>query len=85
MAMMAQYRKVWHHERRGNGFEVMDIRFGGQLARIETVLWRLSEWVAGHDDLDELHEPELLADKWTSGSIGHGLYMQIASACDISH
>lgn len=85
VVMMASYRQVWHDERRGNGFEVVDIRLGGQLARIETVLWRLKEWVAGRDNLDELYEPELLADKWTSGPIGHGLYMQIASACDISH
>lgn len=84
-ATIAQYRKVWHAERRGNGYEVMDIRLGGQLARIETVLWRLQEWVQKRDDLAELQAPELIADKWTSGAIGHGLYMQIASAGDISH
>ncbi|WP_461226230.1 family 20 glycosylhydrolase [Lacticaseibacillus suihuaensis] len=79
------YRPVWHSERRGNGFEVMDIRYGGQFARIRTVLWRLGQWEEGNDDLAELHAPALEADKWTSGPIGHGLYMQIASACDISH
>lgn len=83
--MIALYRQVWHAERRGNGFEVIDIRFGGQLARIDTVLWRLQEWIVDRDDLEELKETELIADKWTSGPIGHGLYMQIASAGDISH
>lgn len=83
-AALQAYRLVWHHERCGNGFEVMDIRLGGQLARIETALWRIDEWAAGRDELAELQEPALLADKWTNGPIGHGLYMQIASAADLS-
>ncbi|WP_179394154.1 beta-N-acetylhexosaminidase [Lacticaseibacillus absianus] len=83
--MIRTYRAVWHRERRGNGYEVMDIRLGGQLERVDTVLWRLEELAAGRDDLAELQAPELLADKWTTGPVGHGLYMQIASACDLSH
>lgn len=78
------FRDVWHQQRRGNGYEVIDVRLGGQLSRCETVSWRITEWRAGRDDLAELHEPLLPMDKFNNGVVGHGLYKQIVSACDLS-
>ncbi|WP_204122628.1 family 20 glycosylhydrolase [Lacticaseibacillus mingshuiensis] len=77
-------RIVWHNERRGQGYEILDIRLGGQASRADTVIWRLQQWELGQDDLAELAEPKLPMDKWTSGPIGHGLYKQIVSADMIS-
>lgn len=83
-ALTGQFRAIWHQQRRGNGYEVIDVRLGGQLARCATVTWRIREWQAGRDDLAELHEPLLPMDKFNNGVVGHGLYKQIVSACDMS-
>lgn len=77
-------RQLWHQQRRGNGYEIIDIRLGGQLSRCETVIWRIKAWQAGHDDLAELQEPLLPMDKHNNGPVGHGLYKEIVSACEIS-
>lgn len=78
------FAQIWHQQRRGNGYEVIDIRLGGQLMRAQTVIWRIREWQAGRDDLAELFAPTLPMDKYSNGRVGHGLYKQIVSACDIS-
>lgn len=78
------FRTVWHDQRRGNGYEVIDVRLGGQLMRCATVSWRIQEWRLGHDQLAELQEPLLPMDKFNNGIVGHGLYKQIVSACDLS-
>lgn len=77
-------RQLWHQQRRGNGYEIIDVRIGGQLSRCATLIWRIQEWQAGRDDLAELQEPLLLMDKKNNGLIGHGLYKEIVSACDLS-
>ena len=82
--LLGLFRQVWHQQRRGNGFEIIDVRLGGQIARCETVCWRIKAWQAGQDDLAELHEPLLPMDKRSNGLVGHGLYKEIVSACDIS-
>jgi len=82
--LLGLFREVWQQQRRGNGFEIIDVRLGGQIARCETVSWRIKAWQAGRDDLAELHEPLLPMDKRSNGLIGHGLYKEIVSACDIS-
>ena len=82
--LLGLFRQVWHQQRRGNGFEIIDVRLGGQIARCETVCWRIKTWQAGQDDLAELHEPLLPMDKRSNGLVGHGLYKEIVSACDIS-
>ncbi|MFC6200666.1 family 20 glycosylhydrolase [Lactiplantibacillus nangangensis] len=82
--LLGLFREVWQQQRRGNGFEIIDVRLGGQIARCDTVSWRIKAWQAGRDDLAELHEPLLPMDKRSNGLIGHGLYKEIVSACDIS-
>lgn len=84
VTLLGLFREVWQQQRRGNGFEIIDVRLGGQIARCETVSWRIKAWQAGQDDLAELYEPLLPMDKRSNGLIGHGLYKEIVSACDIS-
>lgn len=83
-ALAPLFRELWHQQRRGNGYEIIDVRLGGQMMRCDTVAWRIREWQAGRDDLAELHEQLLPMDKHSGGLIGHGLYKEIVSACDIS-
>ena len=82
--LLRDFRALWQQQRRGNGFEVIDVRLGGQIARCETVTWRIDEWLAGRDDLAELREPLLPMDKRNNGLVGHGLYKEIVSACELS-
>ncbi|BDZ32337.1 family 20 glycosylhydrolase [Lactiplantibacillus sp. WILCCON 0030] len=84
VVLLDEFRDLWHQQRRGNGFEIIDVRLGGQIARCDTVSWRIKAWQAGRDDLAELHEPLLPMDKHSNGLIGHGLYKEIVSACDLS-
>lgn len=80
----ANFRTIWHDKRHPQGYEVIDIRLGGQLARIQTAQVRLNNWLDGRDELSDVFAPKVLMDKFTSGPIGHGRYMEIASASDIS-
>lgn len=82
--LSTHFRELWHQQRRGNGYEIIDIRLGGQRSRCETVAWRIKAWQQGTDELAELHEPLLPMDKFNNGVVGHGLYQQIVSANDIS-
>lgn len=80
----ADWCTLWHQERRGAGFEVIDVRLGGQIARCDTVTARIQAWRHGQDTLAELQEPALLMDKKNNGRVGHGLYKEIVSASDLS-
>ena len=82
--LLGDFRALWQQQRRGNGFEIIDVRLGGQIARCNTVTWRINEWLAGRDDLAELREPILPMDKRNNGLVGHGLYKEIVSACELS-
>ena len=51
---------LWNRESRIFGFEVLDIRIGGLLARLESAKKRVEAWVNGEiDRLPELEEPRL--------------------------
>ena len=51
---------LWNRESRIFGFEVLDIRIGGLLARLESAKKRVEAWVSGEvDSLQELEEPRL--------------------------
>ncbi|MFC6180946.1 beta-N-acetylhexosaminidase [Lactiplantibacillus daowaiensis] len=82
--LLTSYRQVWYQQRRGQGFEVIDQRLGGQLARCLTVRARIQAWAQGLDSLAELQAPRLPMDKHTNGLVGHGLYREIVSASDLS-
>ncbi|WP_225046887.1 beta-N-acetylhexosaminidase [Lacticaseibacillus kribbianus] len=84
LVTIQEFRQLWHAERRGQGYEIMDLRLNGLIGRIDTTLWRVAAWVKGDDQLEELQAPVLEMDKYTSGPTGRGRYIQIISACGIS-
>ncbi len=54
------FREQWMREHKGFGFEVMDVRIGSQISRIDTVDWMLGEYLAGRMPvIYELEEEKL--------------------------
>ena len=57
------FAAVWFHERKGPGFEVIDIRLGGVMSRAETAAARISAYLNGEiPAVDELEEEQLPYD-----------------------
>ena len=59
-AMHAAHKAVWYKNNKAVGFSVLDRRYAGNTARIESAIERLSEYLDGRlDTLPELEEPRL--------------------------
>ena len=39
------HRDAWFHANKPFGWEVLDIRYGGLIARLHSTLWRLEQWM----------------------------------------
>ncbi|WP_139892507.1 beta-N-acetylhexosaminidase [Bacillus sp. D386] len=58
-----KHRDVWFSVNKAFGWEVLDIRYGGLLARLETAQYRLDEWLNNKvPKLEELEEDRLRYD-----------------------
>jgi hexosaminidase len=66
------------------GWEVIDIRYGGILSRLETVEYRLHQWLDGSiSRIEELEEERLFFDapwKMPEGALGRNSYHRIVTA-----
>lgn len=81
------HRNLWFYWNKPFGYEVIDLRYGGLISRIETARWRLQNYLDGRlEKLTELEEPRLLFDSpfETQGSVGRNLFHGIYSASKIS-
>ncbi|MFT9039886.1 beta-N-acetylhexosaminidase [Schleiferilactobacillus harbinensis] len=79
------HRACWFDLASPFGWEVMDIRYGGLLSRIDTVQWRLQHWVEGAiEKIAELDEPQLLLGEVNKNSVMRGLYADIVTVSKIS-
>lgn len=62
-ALRVAHRKAWMEENKPLGWEAMDIRYGGIIARFETAKARILSYVSGETDrLEELEEERLRFD-----------------------
>lgn len=83
------HRDLWFSVNKAFGWEVLDIRYGGLLARIETAVYRLGEWLNGNVlKLEELEEERLRYDGPEqfpeNVTLGRGeVYNRIVTACSI--
>lgn len=59
--------EAWHSADKGNGWEVLDIRYGGLEARFDTVRTRIGMYLAGEDGLEDLLEDSMRMDGEESG------------------
>lgn len=83
------HRAQWLKTNKSFGWEVLDIRYGGLLARIDTTIERIEDYLAGKIDfIEELEEDKLYFDgdsKTKRGPIEYWThsYAQIATVNDI--
>lgn len=68
----------WHMENKGQGFEVMDIRFGGLIQRIKSCRTRLKAHLESGITIEEL-EDEILPFKWKDADDEHLTYYNWAN------
>ena len=53
-------RKMWHKTNKPFGFEVLDVRYGGLISRIDTAILRIEEYLNGEiTKIEELEEKRL--------------------------
>lgn len=80
-----EHRNLWHTTYKPFGWEVLDIRYGGLLSRLDTVLWRLEEYLAGKiAKIPELEEPKLTYDGGAEGSlVRECLYRKIVTPSSV--
>lgn len=83
--LRSAHRTQWFQTNKAFGWEVLDIRYGGLLARLETAIIRLNGYIGGTIKvIEELQEYRLDFDAfygWENGSLGHcNLYNRIATA-----
>jgi hexosaminidase len=82
------HRVLWFSTNKPFGWEVLDIRYGGVLTRIETTQYRLEQWLEGNiQTIDELEEERLYHDapwKMPEGALGRNAYHRIVTAGGLS-
>jgi len=72
-----KHRELWHITNKPFGWEVLDIRYGGLINRIDTTSWRLTSYLEGElNEIPELEEKKLRYDR---GSIEQYSYRRIAT------
>jgi hexosaminidase len=78
------HRSLWFSTLKPFGWEVIDIRYGGILSRLETVEYRLHQWLDGSiSRIEELEEERLFFDapwKMPEGALGRNSYHRIVTA-----
>jgi hexosaminidase len=81
------HRKQWMTTNKPFGWEVLDIRYGGILARIDSVIERITGYVEGRiDRIEELEQERLYFDGLNRpGGVFEGInqYVRIPTACPI--
>ena len=57
---LAKYTKMWHNTYKPFGFECIDVRYGGMIARITTAIERIDSYLKGEiSNLEELEATRL--------------------------
>ncbi len=75
------FKKMWYEYNKPFGLEVIDIRYGGMVARFETVKERIQMYLDGKIDvIEELDAPRLPIVKSTEGDFINVGYSYLASA-----
>lgn len=62
------FRELWYKECKGQGFEVIDIRLGGVMARCDSTMYRIKAYLKGNiDKIEELEEERLYFSEYFGG------------------
>jgi len=85
--LRSAHRDLWFHTYKPLGWEILDIRYGGVLARIRTAIWRIEQFAEGKvDRLEELEVERLFFDphgKEETRFQCMNSYVRIVSASDL--
>lgn len=83
-----RHRALWLSRCKAFGWEVLDIRYGGVLSRLETACQRIDDYTSGRiERIEELEEERLYFDApypMPEGTLGRGTYHRIATASPLS-
>jgi len=84
-----QHRQLWFAYNKPFGWEVIDIRYGGVIARLRSAKLRLNDWINGRiNQVEELEQERLYylyPNEKEEGSIGRGhYYHRIVTASNFS-
>lgn len=71
------HREMWLNTYKPFGLEVIEIRYGGQMTRVRSLIDRLQQYLAGEVESIPEFETELL--KWAEDQDGIGKYNRIAT------
>ena len=64
------WRRLWESTNKPNGFEVIEVRLGGVIARLGTAQEKMNAFACGQtDDIPELTEPSLVCKRRPDNSI----------------
>src|SRR5699024_9312548 len=79
-----RHRTLWFCMNKRVGWEVIEVRYGGVVSRMDTVEYRIKAWLAGQGPkLEELEEERSYYEgpfEMSEGSLGRNLYHGIVSA-----
>lgn len=65
------WRQLWESTNKPNGFEVIEVRLGGVIARLSTAETKMREFASGAaESIPELAEPSLICKRRLDNSIG---------------
>ncbi len=86
-ALRKSHRTLWFSDYKPFGWEVIDIRYGGVLSRLDTAQHRLEQYLSGEvSHLPELEEERLYFEgpyPMADGALGRNNYRQIVTAGDL--
>ncbi|GGA66634.1 beta-N-acetylhexosaminidase [Ornithinibacillus halotolerans] len=82
------HRTLWFNMYKAFGWEVLEIRYGGLIARLETTEYRLQEWLVGKvTRIEELEEERLPFEgpyPMPKVSLGRNIYRRIVTASNLT-
>lgn len=79
--------EAWYKERKGHGYEIVDLRIGGVEARLKSTMTRVKAYLDGEiTEIEELEDERLLFARHKQGKFGcHNQYALIASQNVFGH
>jgi len=87
-SLREKHRTLWFSMNKPFGWEVLEIRYGGLITRMDTVQYRLNQWLNGEvDRIEELEEERLYFEgpyPMPEGALGRNLYHRIVTASNLS-
>lgn len=87
-SLRRKHRSLWFNAYKSFGWEVIDIRYGGVITRIDSVKYRIQEWIEGRiSQIEELEENRLYHDgpwEMADGLVGGNVYHRIVTAGNFS-